>query len=190
MNQPPVAGGLISKSVVGVVLEGRTTLATAATGSTDATVGLTAASTGRRTTGTGTTDATRRTVAAFATGSRLGVAALTGITRNRSRGDRATVTAATGDRDCRAALSTGTGVHLVATGATGCGSTLAAVPTFTAGRTVSTVTAGATGAAVTTVRTATTRVTTGTAAATAAARVGQRGPDDEEHGTERQHQQP
>jgi hypothetical protein len=173
-----------------VVLEGRTALATAATGSTDATVGLTAASTGRRTTGTGTTDTTGRTVAALAAGSRFGVAAFTGITRSRTGGNRAARAAATGDRDRRAALSTGTGVHLVAARATRGRSSLTTVATFTAGRTVTTVTAGATGAAVTTVRTATTSVTTGTAAATAAARVGQRGPDDEEHGAERQHQKP
>ena len=58
MNRPPVAGGPIVNSFVGYRLEGRATLAAAATGSTDATVGLATAATGRRTTGTGSTDAT------------------------------------------------------------------------------------------------------------------------------------
>jgi hypothetical protein len=171
-------------------LEGRTTLTAAATGSTDATVGLTGISTGCGSTGTRSTFATGCAPATFAARGRSGLAAVTGVARQGFSGNLATGTTATDDRDRAFARTTGAGVHLVAALTAGRSRARAAVTTLATGGTVTTLAALPTGTAVTTVGAATTRVTTAPAVTARTSGVGQRGTNDKESGTERQHEQP
>jgi hypothetical protein len=107
--------------------------------------------------------------------------------RRRSGGNRAALATAAHDRQRGAAISTCPGVHLISTGAAGCRSSRPAGATVRAGGSVATLAARPAGTAVPAIRRSTTRVTTGSTATAATAGIGQRRPDREKNGAERQH---